>query len=109
MPSDYSLTIYRGDTHRWQFRLWSDAGKTSPIDLATATVKAEIRTNGGTLVSPIDCTVTPPNTIDALLSAAASSLLATPPARWDLQLTWANGDVQTPIGGAVMVQTDVTV
>jgi len=108
MPSDFALIVYRGDTHRWQFRLWADAAKTSPLDLATATVKAEIRNStSGALITPLACTVTPPNTIDALLSAAVSAQLLTP-ARWDLQLTWANGDVQTPIGGAVSLQADVT-
>lgn len=108
MPSDYALTIYRGDTYRWQFRLWQDAAKTSPVDLTTATVKSEIRSTGGGLIAPLDCTVTLPNVIDAVLSAAASSKLPTFPARWDLQLTWDTGDVQTPVGGTVTVQTDVT-
>jgi hypothetical protein len=108
MPSDFPLSIYRGDSHRWQFRLWSDAAKTSPVDLATATVKSEIR-NSATLLTALECTVTPPNVIDVVLPAAASGQLPSFPVRWDLQLTWPSGEVQTPIAGSVTVQADVTV
>jgi hypothetical protein len=103
------LALYRGDTHRWQFRLWADATKTSPVDLTTATVKSEIRSNSGSVVTTLICAITLPNTIDVELSAVESAKLTTPPAQWDLQLTWATGDVQTPVAGAVMVQQDVTV
>jgi hypothetical protein len=109
VPSTYPLTIYRGDTARWQFRLWSDAGKTTPVDLTDATVKSEIRSNSGSVVTPLACAVTLPNTIDVELSATASQALTTAPAHWDLQLTWESGDVQTPVAGAVTLQQDVTV
>jgi hypothetical protein len=103
------LTIYRGDTARWQFRLWADPTKVSPIDLTTATVKSEIRSNSGLVVTPLVCAVSLPNVIDVELSATASKALTTAPAHWDLQLTWASGDVQTPVAGAVTLQQDVTV
>jgi hypothetical protein len=109
VPSNYPLALYRGDTHRWQFRLWADPSKTAPIDLATATAKSEIRSLSGTVVTTLLCAITLPNTIDVTLSAVESAKLTTPPAQWDLQLTWANGDVQTPVTGAVTVQQDVTV
>jgi len=69
VPSNYPLTIYRGDTARWQFRLWADAAKTSPVDLTEATVKSEIRSNSGSVVTPLLCAVTLPNTIDVELSS----------------------------------------
>ncbi len=110
MPSDYALDLYRGDTHRWQFRLWADAAKTSPVDLTAATVKSEIHAQGSNaLIASLACTVALPNTIDVVLSATESAKLTTPPARWDLQLTWANGDIQTPVAGAVIVKLDATV
>jgi len=109
VPSTYPLTIYRGDTARWQFRLWADAAKTSPVDLTEATVKSEIRSNSGSVVTPLLCAVTLPNTIEVELSAVLSSTLTTAPAHWDLQLTWESGDVQTPVAGAVTLQQDVTV
>jgi hypothetical protein len=109
VPSTYPLTIYRGDTARWQFRVWADAAKTTPIDLTEATVKSEIRSNSGSVVTALACAVTLPNTIDVELSATASQALTTAPAHWDLQLTWDNGDVQTPVAGAVTLQQDVTV
>jgi len=109
VPSNYPLTIYRGDTYRLQFRLWADAAKTSPVDLTEAEVASEIRSNSGSVVTPLACAVTLPNVIDIELSATASKALTTAPAHWDLQLTWANGDVQTPVAGAVTLQQDVTV
>ncbi|HWP71216.1 MAG TPA: hypothetical protein VNM36_08950 [Gemmatimonadaceae bacterium] len=109
MPSTYPLTIYRGDTHRWQFRLWADAAKTSPVDLTEATATSEIRSHSGTLVTALACAIALPNIIDVELSAAASKTLTTTPSHWDLQLLWTNGDVQTPVGGAVTLQLDATV
>jgi hypothetical protein len=108
MPSEYPLDIYRGDTARWQFRLWQDAAKTSPVDLSTAVVQSEIRSSGGVLLATLDCTITVPNVVDVVLPAAAASRLTMTPARWDLQVTWDTGDVQTPIGGVVTVQLDAT-
>ncbi len=109
LPSDFPLSIYRGDTHRWQFRLWQDAAKTTPVDLTTATVMSEIHSTGDALLATLDCTVTAPNLIDVVLPAAAARQLTMTPARWDLQLTWDTGDIQTPIGGVVTVQLDATV
>jgi len=60
-------------------------------------VKSEIHAQGNNaLIASLACTVALPNTIDVVLSATESAKLTTPPARWDLQLTWANGDIQTP-------------
>ncbi len=39
---NYPLGIYRGDTHRWSFTLWADAGKTTPADLTGVAVAAWI-------------------------------------------------------------------
>ena len=107
-PGVFNLDLYRGDTYRWQFKLWTDAEKTDPADLSDVTVKAEIRDKpGGTKITPLTCTITEPNIIDVVLSAAASQLLDAKGA-WDLQLTYPSGDVQTIVSGAVQVQADVT-
>jgi hypothetical protein len=82
LPSDYPLDLYRGDTHRWQFRLWQDAAKTSAVDLTDATVKSEIHAqSSNTLIASLECTIALPNTIGVVLSATESAKLTTPPAR----------------------------
>jgi hypothetical protein len=107
-PSDYPLDLYRGDTARWQFLLWADAEKTDPLDLNGVTVAAQIRRRTGGVAATLACTVTLPNIVDVVLTAEASSALTPEPATWDLQLTYANGDVRTAVGGGVRVTLDAT-
>lgn len=104
----YTLTPYRGDTFRRRFVLWADHARTVPVDLTGVSVAAEIRaTTGGPVITTIPCVVTVPQTIDISLSAAQSAQLPTT-ASWDLQLTYASGDVQTIIKGSVAASGDVT-
>lgn len=109
IPADYNLALYRGDTGRWQFKLWADAGKTQPIDLTGVTVDAMIRDRAPAsgYAMTMGCTVTTPNIIDMVLTATQSTDL---PAKgvWDLQLTYPSGDVVTPLKGTVAVTQDVT-
>ena len=106
IPADYQLEIYRGDSAHWRFKLWAAPGV--PTDLTGATPKAEIRDRpAGTQVGLMDCAVTLPNIVDMMLSPEVSHML---PSRgvWDLQITYSSSEVQTPIGGAVIVTPDVT-
>ena len=104
----YGLAPYRGDTHRWRFVLWADPGRTVAVDLTGVAVKAEIRSApGGTFVAALGCAVTLPNTIDVALPAAQSVSLPAS-AAWDLQLTYATGEVQTVVKGSVSASGDVT-
>ena len=104
----YALWPYRGDTFRRRFVLWADAAKTTAADLTGATVAAEIRSApGATPITTIACSVTLPNTIDLVLTPAVSSGLAAS-GFWDLQITYASGDVQTIVSGAVKPQGDIT-
>lgn len=108
MPATLPLTLYRGDTARWQFKLWADTDKTEPVDLTDVTPKAEIRDKpSGTKISELACTVTLPNIIDASLEPAISRTL---PAKgfWDLQLTYSSGDIATVLAGPVTVTPDIT-
>ena len=107
-PAPYSLALYRGDTYRYRFSLWTDVAHTTPADLTGATVKSEIRDkSGGTKVVTLACTITLPNIVDVVLSSA---LCLTVPSGgvWDLQVTFSNGDVATPLAGTVSVSEDVT-
>jgi hypothetical protein len=108
MPANLPLEIYRGDTSRWQFKLWADAEKTQPIDLSSAVPKAEIRDKpAGTKVSELVCEVEEPNIVNMTLDVVTSRSL---PAKgyWDLQISYSSGDVQTVLAGAVTVTPDIT-
>jgi hypothetical protein len=105
---NYSLRVYRGDTHRWRFFLWADSDRTTAVDLTGVTVAAEIRAGTGTTpVVPLTVSVTAPNQIDLSLAASAAASLPAS-AKWDLQLTYASGDVQTVVAGSVLVSGDIT-
>ena len=107
MPLDYRLNCYRGDTHRWRFTLWADAGKTDPVDLTDVAVAAQIRTTpNGPIVTTLVCSVTG-NQIDVELPSASSQLLPAS-AAWDLQLIYPSADVRTVVAGAVSARADVT-
>lgn len=105
-PATLPLDIYRGDTLRLQFKFWDQAQ--NPIDLTGVVAKSQIRDRpAGTTIIGLQCTVTLPNIIDLALIAADSQNL--PPAGfWDLQLTYASGDVKTPLAGPVTVTPDIT-
>jgi hypothetical protein len=109
IPADFNLALYRGDTGRWQFKLWADANKTQPVDLTGVSVEAMIRDTlpTGRVAMQMDCTITVPNIIDMVLTSLESTNL---PAKgfWDLQLTYPSGDVVTPLKGTVLVTQDVT-
>lgn len=107
-PGKFPLNLYRGDTYRYQFRLWKDTAQTVPADLTGAAAKAEIRDRpGGTLIAVFVCNVVVPNIVDIVLDAADCAKLPSS-AMWDLQLTYANGDVATMVAGPVNVTPDVT-
>lgn len=108
IPGRFVLNVYRGDTFRWKFTLWTDDTKSMPADLIGITPVAEIRDRpGGTLIAAIDCVVTLPNVIDATLTAVNCAKLPTS-AAWDLQLNHLDGDVSTVLSGPVNVTPDVT-
>jgi hypothetical protein len=105
IPGTYDLCLYRGDTGRWQFRVWTDAAKTQAADLTGATAKAQIRPGSSGPATDMVCTITAPNIVNMALPAGS-----TPPLRglWDLEITYASGDVQTVVAGKVTTQADVT-
>ena len=118
-PGTFPLNLYRGDTGRWLFRLWSDAEKTLPVDLAGNTAVAQIRDEvNGTLLVSMSCVISLPNIINMTLLATDSSTLPTDvPCQdvapytigvWDLQLTYTGGDILTLLTGPVKVAGDVT-
>lgn len=107
-PGPYTLQIYRGDSYRWQFTLFDDVNQSQPSDLTGVTVLSQIRDRpGGNYICSLTCTVTLPNVIVTYLAAQDSALLPGS-AAWDLQLTYASGDVATVLAGPVNITPDVT-
>lgn len=107
-PGPYTLQVYRGDSYRWQFTCFDDVNQTQPSDLTGVTVNSQIRDRpGGNYICSLTCTVTPPNIINTHLAAVDSGKLSGS-AVWDLQLTYASGDVATILAGPVNITTDVT-
>jgi len=107
-PGVFNLALYRGDSYRWQARLWEDVAGGTPTDLTGATAEAEIRDkSAGTHVAVLDCTVTPPNLVDVVMTA---DMWVDVPTKgvWDLQLTMLSGEVRTVLAGTVDVTPDVT-
>lgn len=109
MPANFPLTLYRGDSRRWEFRLWADAAKTQAVDLSGVVAAAEIRDqSAGAIVAVLECTVAEPNLIIGRLVAAESRKLPVPTGFWDLRLTYPTGDVVTILAGPVTVTADIT-
>ena len=112
-PGKYGLSIYRGDTSRWRFVLWADTDKTEPVDLAGASVAAEIRAVGSANswcmpAGSLTCSIEAPNIIHVELQSGAALPQRGVRSEWDLQITWPSGDVQTVLAGGVDILGDVT-
>lgn len=109
MPGNFNLNLYRGDTRRWIFKLWTDGKRTVPADLTGVTVIATIRdkATGGTFQQTLTCTVETPNTVNMAITPDQSRV-SPAVGVWDLQLTYPSGDIYTVMRGSVLVTQDVT-
>ena len=108
IPGKYDLALYRGDTFRRSFTLWSDTERTVPLDLAGATAAAEIRDkSGGASIAVMGCVIEQPNIVHVSLDESAW-LQPVPSGVWDLEITFPSGDVATPVAGKVAITGDVT-
>jgi hypothetical protein len=108
LPAKYDLNLYRGDTVRMRLSLWYDAGRTQPLDLDGAAVASQIRLRPD--AQPIlnfITTVTLPNIVDLLLLSTEARELPKKGV-WDVQITFADGDVMSPIAGSMAMKPDVT-
>jgi hypothetical protein len=110
-PGVYNIGLYRGDTYKAQFALWRDSKKTLESDLTGVLAQSQIRNKlDGTVLAEFACTVTMPNIVDIVLDPSVWTTWpsTTNKGVWDLQLTYADGDVQTVVAGDVSVSLDVT-
>jgi hypothetical protein len=107
-PARFDLAVYEGDSYAWQFNLWTDDTKTTPVDLTGAAAAAQIRDSpGGTVVVALTCVITLPGTIVATLDHPTSETVPQSGV-WDLQVTSASGWVTTFVAGKVFLTADVT-
>ena len=104
-PGSYGLSIYRGDSYTWTFRVWEDEAHTLAVDLTGVEARAEVRVGTGQHV--LECEITLPNVITVTLDAGVSSGL-TGSGKWDLQLRYSEDVVYTLVAGGVTVASDVT-
>ena len=104
-PGSLPLRLYRGDSYAWSVRAWTDDEHTIAADLAGVTPRAMIRGSAGSI--ELTCTLTEPNVIDVVLPADAWGAIGGS-ARWDLQLTYADGRVFPLLAGPVSITGDVT-
>jgi nitrogen fixation protein FixH len=120
IPEGLNLTIYKGDTFSFAFRLRSRTAYGSPgdyVSLDGATVKAQIRANEDAtqVIAEFTCVIAEPQTDPANTGRVTLSL--TPDitgatnfndGMWDVQVTWPDNTVTTYLRGSVKVIKEVT-
>lgn len=110
MPASFPFNFYKGDSYKYRFKLWQDAAKTVPyvLDPVNDQAKAQIRDKvGGASITELDVDIVAPNFVDVTVTSEMTNTMVSKGV-WDLEITFANGDVYTPIKGAVTVEADVT-
>jgi hypothetical protein len=109
-PADLPLRLYRGDSYAFVLRVLAPGG--APADLSGATAAGEVHANAGAGALILECAVEAPNLVRVTLPASEWSNpnppAAAAPARYDVQLTFADGRVYTLVAGAVTILADVT-
>ena len=116
LPVGRNLTIYQGDSFSLSFRLRDrdeDGGIGDYVDLTDCTAKAQIRTTeaNSTVMAEFDAQI-PTQTgddlgkVDLILTPAQTANLAD--GKWDVQITFPDGWVQTYLKGTVTVTKEVT-
>ena len=111
MPASFPFNFYRGDSYKYRFKLWQDQAKTIPyaLDAVADQANAEIRDKpGGASITVLDVEIVEPNFVDVSVTSEMTKTMVQKGV-WDLEITFANGDVYTPVKGPVTVELDVTV
>ena len=109
------LTIYRGSTFRKRWT-WKTGTPAAPVDLTGCTARMQIRSEVDSDTALVDLTTEnggivlggAAGTIDLYLSHTATTAITWESAVYDLEIIFANGDVQRKIAGAVIVSPEVT-
>lgn len=113
-PATQNIALYQGDTWKQTMHVYGrnmDGSQGDPVDLTGATPTAQIRaTESSPIAIDITCALTDqgtdPGGIDMSLTAEETTQAVK--GKWDLQLEWSNGDIQTLVKGSVTVTAEVT-
>ena len=120
-PSDLNLVIYQGASlqHTWIWRYGVDEDAAEPVDLTSASARAQVRrtrasrdvllemtTAGG------DISLSALGEIKLHVPGAITATLPTLPVGmkgfWDLEIVWPDGDVCRLLQGRVTISPEVT-
>ena len=119
LPDSRNLSIYKGDTFSFSFRLRAKNSYGVPadyVDLTGATAKAQIRAteDSNTIIQEFTCVIpdqtVPENKGKVILSISAADTGASGFVNgvWDVQLTWPDNTVRTYLRGTTQVIKEVT-
>lgn len=120
-PSDLNLVIYQGASlqHTWTWVYGPDEETAEPVDLTSATARAQVRrtrasrdvlldlsTEGGELVLSAlgEIRLHVPGDITAALPTLPVGVRAF----WDLEIVWPDGDICRLLQGRVTISPEVT-
>ena len=115
-PTRYNFAVYQGDDMSFfvtykEGPVGSEVGKT----LAGGTIASQIKAldKTGAAVATLTCTadadqVTNPGKMEVALTDINSALLTGTSYSYDIEVTWADGLVQTILDGTISVTKDVT-
>lgn len=118
LPVGRNLSIYKGDSYEFSFRLRERDEAGAPagyVNLTGCTAKAQIRaTEDSSTVIAEFATEIPTQSGDDLgrvnisLTSADTSASGFVNGKWDVQITWPDGKVKTYLSGSVTVTKEVT-
>ena len=118
LPVGRNLSIYKGDSYSFSFRLRGrnpDGTPGSYVDLTGCTAKAQVRATEDTSTVMAEFATQIPTQTGSDLGRVNISLTSVQTegagftgGKWDVQLTWPDGSVKTYLSGSVTVTKEVT-
>lgn len=112
LPVNKNLTIYRGDSFDFDFRLREKNPDGTPgdyLDLTGATPKAQVRTSNDetSVAAEFTCSLGPEaGQVHLELSPEQTATLGN--GVWDVQIQFADGKIRTYLTGSVATVKEVT-
>lgn len=113
-----AITIVQGDNFRPAFRIGTRTSNSRPIiptDLTGASAKLQVRVTEDSVTPSIDAstaggtiTITGPDGLIEVNVPGTSTASLLGSYVWDLEITYADGVVQTPVSGTLTVTRGVT-
>jgi len=118
LPVGRNLSIYKGDSYSFSFRLRGRNPDGTPgdyVDLSGCTAKAQVRqTEDNSTVMAEFGTEIPTQSgndlgrVNLTLTSTQTEGAGFVGGKWDVQLTWPDGSVKTYLAGSVTVTKEVT-